>query len=357
MSLGRFHTLAVADVRRETADAVSVALAVPETLRDEFAYVPGQYLTLRTHLDGEELRRSYSISSGLDDGELRVAIKRVEGGRFSEWANDRLRAGDPVEVMPPAGRFTVPLDTAAARSYAGFAAGSGITPVIAILRSVLAREPHSRFSLFYGSRSTSQILFREALEDLKDRFLGRLSVFHVLSREQQDVPVLNGHLDAGKVRAITRAMLPARGIDHAFICGPAAMIDEVSAALAEAGVPPGRIHSERFSTGAPAVPRLRRAAVADAPHAVATIVADGVRAAVPVAEGETVLDAALRAGLDLPYSCRGGMCSTCRARVADGAVRMDVNYGLEPWETEAGYVLTCQAHPTTPRVTVDYDHV
>lgn len=357
MSLGRFHTLTVADVRRETADAVSVALRVPDALRDEFAYAPGQYLTLRTRVDGEELRRSYSISSGLDDGELRVAIKRVEGGRFSEWANDQLRAGDPVDVMPPAGRFTVLLDPAAGRSYAGFAAGSGITPVIAILRSVLAREPASRFSLFYGSRSTSQILFREALEDLKDRFLDRLSVFHVLSREQQDVPVLNGHLDADKVRAITRAMLPASRIDHAFICGPAAMIDAVSTALADAGVPPGRIHSERFSTGAPAVLRIRPAAEVETPYAVAAIVADGVRTEVPVAEGETVLDAALRAGLDLPYSCRGGMCSTCRARMADGAVRMDVNYGLEPWETEAGYVLTCQAHPTTPRVTVDYDHV
>ena len=355
MSLGRFHALTVADVRQETPDAVSIAFHVPDEVRPEFDYAPGQYLTLRTHRDGEEWRRSYSICTSPDDDELRVAIKRVDGGRFSAWAHG-VRAGETIEVMAPAGRFVLP-PGADGRVYAGFAAGSGITPVIAILRTVLTREPRSRFSLFYGSRSTSHILFREALEDLKDRFMGRLSVFHVLSREQQDVPVLNGHLDADKVRLLVRTLLPAAMIDHAFVCGPAAMIDGITDALVTAGVARESIHSERFTTGIPIV-RAPAPAPADAPpHAMAAITIDGLRTEVPMIAGETVLDAALRAGLDLPFSCRGGMCSTCRARITEGAVTMDVNYGLEPWETNAGFVLTCQARPTTARISVDVDQV
>ena len=250
------------------------------------------------------------------------------------------------------------LDPAASRTYLGVAAGSGITPVLSILRSVLTREPGSRFVLLYGSRATAGIIFREALEELKDRFMARLTVVHVLSREQQDVPVLSGRLDGALVTALLRGLVDVPRIDEAFLCGPEAMIEEVSSTLADAGLAPDHIHSERFTTGTPfpARPRPFQQPGA-APFAVATVVSDGIRTAVPIEEGETVLDAALRAGLDLPYSCRGGMCSTCRARVSDGAVRMDVNYGLEPWETEAGYVLTCQARPTTARVLVDYDQV
>jgi len=356
--MNRFHTLRIADVRQETADTVSVALVAPDHLRPSFAYQPGQYLTLRTTLDGEELRRSYSICSGLDDGEMRVAIKLVPDGRFSAWAHAALQPGHLIEAMPPQGRFTITLDPAASRTYLGIAAGSGITPVLSILRSVLSREPGSRFVLLYGSRVTGGIIFREALEELKDRFMARLTVVHVLSREQQDVPVLSGRLDGPRVRTLLRGLLDAPRIDHAFLCGPAAMIAEVSAALADAGLAPERIHSELFTTGAPATPRPRVAPAPGAPpFAVATVVSDGIRTEVPMEDRETVLDAALRAGLDLPYSCRGGMCSTCRARVSGGTVRMDVNYGLEPWETQAGYVLTCQAHPTTERVLVDYDHV
>ncbi len=354
--MSRFHPLQVSDIRRETADAISVAFAIPAELRDDFAYAPGQYLTLRTVRDGQEMRRAYSICSGLDQGELRVAIKRVDGGRFSEWAHQALRPGAVVEVMPPAGRFTVALDPDAERTYAGFAAGSGITPVIAILRTVLAREPLSRFLLFYGSRSTADILFREALEELKDRYMGRLSVFHVLSREQQDVAILHGRLDGEKAALIARHLLPP-DLDAAFVCGPEPMIGAVMGALAAAGIPRERILTERFTPVAGAGPRPPAPPAGAAPHAVATIVADGRRTEVPVAEAETVLDAALRAGLDLPYSCRGGMCSTCRAKVAEGRVSMAVNYGLEPWETAAGFALTCQAVPQTPRVTVDYDQV
>ncbi len=221
---------------------------------------------------------------------------------------------------------------------------------------MLAREPQSRFLLFYGSRSTADILFREALEELKDRYLGRLSVFHVLSREQQDVAILHGRLDGEKAALIARHLLPP-GLDAAFVCGPGAMIEAVTGALEAAGIPRERILTERFTPAAGAGPRPSSPPAAAAPHAVATIVSDGRRTEVPVAEGETVLDAALRAGLDLPYSCRGGMCSTCRAKVAEGRVAMAVNYGLEPWETAAGFALTCQAVPQTPRVTVDYDQV
>jgi ring-1,2-phenylacetyl-CoA epoxidase subunit PaaE len=259
--------------------------------------------------------------------------------------------------MPPQGRFGVAPAPGAARTMLGVAAGSGITPILSILKSVLTREPRSRFILLYGSRATGQIIFREQLEELKDRFMGRLSVVHVLSREQQDVPVLNGRLNGGKVRRLLHGLAAVPAIDHAFLCGPDSLIDEVQDALLDAGLARDRIHSERFSP-LPAAPHLQKPRpAAEAPHAVATVIADGVRTMVAVDAGETVLEAALRAGLDLPYSCRGGMCSTCRARVTDGSIRMDVNYALEPWETEAGYVLTCQAHPTTERLTVDYDHV
>jgi len=354
----RFEALRIADVRQETVDTLSVAFAVPDEQRQDFAYQPGQYLTLRIHLANEELRRSYSICSGLDDGELRVAIKRVDDGRFSAWAHGALRVGSIVDVMPPAGRFGVSLAPDAARTVLGVAAGSGITPILSILKSVLTREPRSRFILLYGSRATGQIIFREQLEELKDRFMGRLSVVHVLSREQQDVPVLNGRLDGAKVRLLLGGLTAIPAIDHAFLCGPASMIDDVRAALAGSGMDEGRIHSERF-TAAPhaAAPLHKPRSPVELPHAVATIIADGVRTEVAVGVDETVLEAALRAGLDLPYSCRGGMCSTCRARVIAGSVQMDVNYALEPWETEAGYVLTCQARPTTDRLTVDYDHV
>ena len=341
----------------ETDEAVAVTLVVPERLQERFAWRPGQYLTLRTVLDGEDVRRSYSICSGLDDGQLRVGIKRVEGGRFSGWAHGALRAGDVIEAMPPAGRFTVPLGAGAARTYLGVAAGSGITPVLSILKSVLSREAGSRFVLLYGSRRTAGILFREELEALKDRFMGRLSVVHVLSREQQDIPVLNGRLDAAKLGALLPGLFPNGLPDLALLCGPEGMIEEVTLGLTAAGMDPARVLSERFATAVQAARPARVVPPGLAPFATATVVADGVSTIVPMDDGETVLDAALRAGLDLPYSCRGGMCSTCRARVTEGAVVMDVNYGLEPWETAAGYVLTCQARPTTGRVAVDYDAV
>jgi len=354
----KFHRLAVADLRRETPDAISMSFAIPEELAENYAFAPGQYLTLRTTLDGEEVRRSYSICSGPDDHEIRIAVKKVQGGAFSGWAIDELKAGDELDVMTPTGRFGITHAPDQARTYVGFAAGSGITPMISIIKGVLAREPNSRFFLFYGNRTSSGILFQEALQQLKDRFMARFALFHVLSQEEQDVPILNGRLDRDKVALLLRAMVPAASIDHVFICGPTAMSEEIAAVCGELGVPDERIHLERFVAGHGGKPRAIPVIAPEAPpKAVASLIIDGKRRDVPVAEGEAILDAALRAGVDLPYACKGGMCSTCRAKIVDGSTLMDVNYSLEPWELEAGFVLTCQARPISERVVVDYDQV
>ena len=353
----RFHTLRVAELHRETGDAVTLAFAVPEELRQDYGFEPGQYLTLRATIEGEDIRRSYSICSALDDGELRVAIKRVAGGAFSNWANDTLKQGDELAVMTPDGRFGVPIEPDAARTFVAFAAGSGITPVLSILKTVLHREARSRFMLFYGNRSTDSIMFRGVLEDLKDRYLSRLSVFHVLSREQQDIAALNGHLDAEKVRLLARAMVPLDAVDHAFVCGPQPMIEGLEKTLSDLGLPRERIHVERFTPSVGGRPRTAVIPQSAPPKAIATVISEGVRTDIPVAEGEAIIDAALRAGRNLPFSCKGGMCCTCRAKLLEGNVEMTVNYSLEPWETEAGYILTCQSHPTTERVVVDYDQV
>ena len=358
MTPPRFHRLTIRDVRRETPDAVSIAFDIPPELRDAYAFEPGQYLTLRANLDGEEVRRSYSISSGPYDGELRIGVKRVENGVFSSFANEILQTGHAIDVMTPTGRFGLLARSETSRIYAGFAAGSGITPILSIVRGILQREPESRFFLFYGNRSTADMLFRTALEELKDRHLGRLSVFHVLSQEEQDIPVLNGRLDGARARLLLTHVVPASLVDDVFICGPLGMSEAVEAACVELGVPPARVHVERFVSEFGGKPRPKAPApMPDAPSRRAALIVDGKRREVPVRDGEAILDAALRAGLDLPYACKGGMCSTCRAKVVEGIVTMDVNYSLEPWEIEAGFVLTCQAHPTTGHVMIDYDQV
>ncbi|WP_128560323.1 FAD-binding oxidoreductase, partial [Methylobacterium crusticola] len=260
----RFHRLRVADVRRETPDAVSIAFAVPEEARDAFGFSCGQYLTLKAVVDGEEVRRSYSICSGVGEPELRVAVKRVDGGLFSCFANEAIGPGDEIDVMTPMGRFGLAIRPEAARTVVAFASGSGITPILSIIRTVLAAEPGSRVFLFYGNRSTGSILFREALETLKDRFLDRLSVFHVLSRETQDLPVLNGRLDGEKAALFLRTIVPAALVDHAFVCGPADMIEAVGTALHGLGLPPERVHVERFTPSEPGRARPARAAAAAA---------------------------------------------------------------------------------------------
>jgi len=350
----KFHTLRIAEVRRETPDAVSLRFEVPPALSADYAFVQGQHLTLRTELAGEDVRRSYSICAGVDDGELRVAIKRVPGGVFSTWAHDRLASGDMIDVMTPHGGFHTPLDPAQRKHYVAFAAGSGITPVLSLARTTLAREPGSRFTLVYGNRRLQDAMFHESLEDLKDRYVERFALYKLFSRESQDVDLFNGRLDGGKVRAFTDTLIPAAGIDEAFVCGPGAMIDEVEAALVEAGVAADHVHVERF--GVPAGESKARAAPGDAAAARVVIVLDGTRREIEYRESDgTVLDAALKAGLDLPFSCKGGMCCTCRARILEGKVRMDKNYSLEAAEVAAGFALMCQSHPLSERVVVSFD--
>jgi ring-1,2-phenylacetyl-CoA epoxidase subunit PaaE len=357
-STPRFHRLAVNDIRREAADAVSMTFAIPEELASDYRFAPGQYLTLRTTLSGEEVRRSYSICSGPDDGEIRIAVKRVYGGAFSGFVIDELKPGDALDVMTPTGRFGVAPAPDEPRIHVGFAAGSGITPILSIVKTMLAREPHSRFFLFYGNRTAEGMLFREDLEELKDRFIDRLSVFHVISGEEQDIPILHGRLDGEKVRVLLRSLVPASEVDHVFICGPTGMSEAVEATCRELGVAADRIHVERFVSEFGGKPRPKPVVPASAPpKAIAALIIDGKRREVPVADGEAILDAALRAGIDLPFACKGGMCSTCRAKLVEGSAEMELNYSLEPWELKAGFVLTCQAKPTTERVVVDYDQV
>jgi ring-1,2-phenylacetyl-CoA epoxidase subunit PaaE len=355
-----FHTLTIADVRRETPDAVSIAFDVPPHLKDEYRFHPGQHLTLRRDCEGADVRRSYSICTGLDDDELRVAIKKVEGGLFSTLCNESIRPGESIEVMTPQGRFGIVPDAGAARNYLAIAAGSGITPVLSLLRSILTREPKSQFTLIYGNRTSKDILFKEALEDLKDRFLGRLIVHHVLSREQQDIALFNGRIDAEKIETLLKSFVPADAIDHAFLCGPGAMIADAKATLLRLGARPDSIHIEYFSTeGVPVAPRSEASKTVrgDAPVAHAHVTLHGVAYDVPMRAGETVIDAGERMGLEMPYSCRGGMCCTCRAKLVSGEIDMAQNYSLKPWELAAGFVLTCQARPLSKEIVVDYDEV
>lgn len=350
----RFHPLRIDEIRRECADAFSLRFEVPESLLRDYVFVQGQHLSVRAHIDGEEVRRSYSICSGVDDGELRVAIREVPGGKFSTWAARALSVGDRLDVMTPDGRFHTPLDPAHEKHYVAFAAGSGITPVLSLLRTTLRREPRSRFTLVYGNRQAASAMFLEDLEDLKDRYLQRFVLHTVFSRESQDIPLFHGRVDGEKVRAFLDTLIPLAGIDDVFVCGPGEMIDSVEHELLAAGLAPAKIHVERFGVPTGATPNV--SAPEDAPQATIDVELDGVRREIPFRSTDaSVLDAALRAGLDLPYSCKGGMCCTCRAKLLDGKVRMAKNYSLDPADVEAGFILTCQAHPLTERLTVSFD--
>lgn len=352
-----FHALPIASVDRSTRDAVVLTLTVPPSLHEVFRFTQGQYLTLAATIEGERLRRPYSICSSPADANLRVAIKRVEGGVFSNWANDVLQPGDVLDVLPAQGRFFTPLDPAARRHYLAFAAGSGITPLVSIIQTTLATEAQSRFTLFYGNRSHATTLFGGELCELKDRYLERLQLAFVMSREQQDLELLNGRIDGEKCARIFRQWVPLAGIDTVFVCGPEAMIDAVRGALGEAGYPAERIRCERF-VAAPH-PRARHRSAEKKGEVMpteVTVVQDGQRRIFQL-ERNTVslLDGAAAAGIELPHSCKGGMCSTCRAKLVEGEVEMDRNYALEDYEVARGYVLCCQSFPMTPKVVVDFD--
>ena len=354
----RFHELTVREVRRETAGCVSVAFEAPEALAGAYRFVQGQYLTLRRDFGGEELRRSYSICSGRDEDELRIAVKEVPGGRFSGWINNDLKPGDTLSVMTPAGRFHRPLRPGGKGRYALFAAGSGITPAISVARTVLASEPESEIMLFYGNRTAADAIFRDALDDLKSRHMGRFSVLHILSGEEQEAPLCQGRIDAAKTDALMAAFGPTGAFDEALVCGPGNMAEAVPDALMAAGMAASRIRTERF-TGNPGQVIAPQAVAAEqraAGAAEITVVLDGARRRFAMGfDGERIIDAGHRCGLDLPFSCKGGMCCTCRARLVSGRVDMAQNYSLEPWELEAGFVLTCQSRPLTRKVVLDYD--
>ena len=367
-----FVPLTVASIHRETVDAVSIAFAIPAEHAEAFRFRPGQYLALRTTLGGQEVRRTYSICSGPDETGLAIAVKRIAGGVFSTWACDGLRPGMILESMPPAGRFVLPDPPGEKRHVLAFAAGAGITPIMAMADHAMRRQPATRFTLIYGNRDTASIIFRERLEDLKDTHVDRLSLIHVLSRnEESDTPLLEGRITADKVRAFSRHLFSVDDVDRVFLCGPGSMIRDVRNTLFELGFPRDRVHHEFFAAGggafrAPAVeviaastsPPEREAggtATAIAHEVVAVL--DGRRHQFQALPGEPVVDAALRADIRVPYSCKGGMCSTCRARIVEGTATMRLNYSLEPWEVEKGFVLTCQAAADTPRLVVDYDQM
>jgi ring-1,2-phenylacetyl-CoA epoxidase subunit PaaE len=353
----RFHNLTVADIRKETPDCISIAFGIPEEWKETFAFRPGQNLVLRTHVDGEEIRRNYSLCSSPLDGECRIAVKRLPGGRFSNWIHDHMHIGDSIDVLPPSGRFCPILPTQGRHTYVAFAAGSGITPVMSILSHTLATNPDSRFLLVYGNRDSRHIIFREPLEALKNRYLQRLQIMHVLSRELRDAELHSGRIDATTCHAIDRSVLPLATVDDFFLCGPAGMVETVGEQLKAMGIDPGRIHTERFhAPGIPTVQADPDQAAKPASTCRVSLRLDGTLSYFDApSHGETILDAAIRQGIDLPFACKGGMCGTCRARLLSGQVRMDQQFALEPEELRNGFILTCQSHPVSPELTIDFD--
>jgi len=357
-----FYPLRIAEVAPETDEAVCVRFEVPEELADVFRFRQGQYLTLRTTLDGQEIRRSYSICSGVGDPGLEVAIKRIAGGVFSNYANDQLRPGEIMEVMPPGGTFTTELDPDNRKNYMCVAAGSGITPIISIIKTILATEPGSRVTLIYGNRRSSAIMFKERLGFLKNRYLNRFNWINVLSREEQDAEVLYGRINNRKGAELQhKHLIDIASTDEFFLCGPESMISEVSRGLRAEGVAESRIHYELFYSSAEdarAVIEKHHARVLQYAGQVSevTVRADGRSINFELsADGENILDAALSHGADLPFSCKGGVCATCKARLMEGRVDMDLNHALSGEDLESGLILTCQAHPVTAKVVVDFD--
>ena len=360
----RFHTLNVTDVERLTDDAVAISFAIPDDLADEFVFEPGQHLTLRATVDGQDVRRSYSICrsrpGALQRKELRVAAARVEGGLMSNWINDSVAAGDKIEVMTPLGGFTCATQPDGIRHHVAICAGSGITPVMSLLSTALAEEPASRVTLIFGNRRTTAIMFLEELEDLKNRYPDRFHLINVLSRETQDVELFNGRIDRERLERILGAIVPVPTVDEWYLCGPFGLAEGAQGLLADLGVDPHHVHHEVFHVDVSGVPVAPVEPVVTAPgapaEAVVTVNLDGRTTVIEMpSRNETILAATLRARPDAPFSCTGGVCGTCRARVVEGEVRMDRNYALEPEEIAAGIVLACQSHPITATVALDYD--
>lgn len=356
-----FHTLTIADVNEETHDCCSIAFDVPVDLKQQYQFIQGQYLTLKADINGEDVRRSYSICSSPNAEELRVAIKQVPNGKFSTYANQQLKKGDQLEVMTPTGKFYTELYADNEKHYLGVAAGSGITPILSILKAVLEIEPNSRFTLLYGNKNTSSIIFKEEIESLKNVYMSRLTVHYFLSREILDAPLMNGRIDRDKCQEIFTRLLDVSDIDECFSCGPESMIFAVRDSLLEQGFDQKKIHFELFTSplGKLGQERQRKNKEEDKGKVTdVTIRLDGKAFQFDLPfDSDNLLDAALKQGADLPFACKGGVCCTCRAKLVEGKVEMAINYALEPDEVEAGFILTCQSFPTTEKVIVDFDEV
>ena len=354
--MARFHDLTVTDVTKTIRDAVVVTLQPDDPAA--FDFTQGQYLTFRREFDGEELRRSYSICAGRGEGHLQVGIKRVEGGAFSTWANEELKPGDRLQAMPPMGSFFTPLDAGAERSYLGFAGGSGITPVLSIIKTVLAEEPRASFTLVYANKGVNSIMFREELEDLKNLHMGRFNVIHILETDAQEIDLFTGLVTEEKCAELFKGWIDIASVDTAFICGPEPMMLGIARALRDHGLSDAQIKFELFASAQPG--RAKRPAVSQeagktANQAEIAYTLDGSTRTITAAKGVSILDSALAEHLDAPFACKAGVCSTCRCRVLEGEVEMIANHALEDYEVEKGYVLSCQSYPVTDRVIVDYD--
>jgi len=355
----QFHSLKISDIHRETADCVSIAFEIPAGLHSEYRFLPGQYLTLRTQIQGEEIRRSYSLCSSPLDNELRVAVKKLEGGKFSTYANDVLKVGESIDVMTPEGNFTTEIKASQEKLYLMFAAGSGITPMMSLMKTILKQEENSNILLFYGNKSSNSIIFRDTLDDLKAQYLNRLEIHHVLSREDQGTDFLKGRIDEVKCRKFGESFFNPAKVDEVFICGPETMIREVDTTLQSMGLPKQKIHFELFTSPTAAAVEAVKDKVAKKSEEVlsdVTVILDGEETHFSISsKGNSILDAALDAGADVPFACKGAVCCTCRAKVIEGSAEMDMNYALEDDEVEAGFILTCQSHPTSSKLVVSFD--
>lgn len=352
-----FHALQVVEVRRETNDCVSISFDVPKDLMEVYRFEPGQYLTLKKMINGEDVRRSYSICAGLNDQELRVAVKKVPEGKFSTFANEDLKAGDSLDVMTPMGSFVAEFDENTEKSFVFFAAGSGITPILSLTKSILEKAPKSDVTLFYGNKGIDSVIFREQLESLKNEHMGRFGLVHIFSRESIGNKLQKGRLDKDKVQALHKAFLTNQSVDEIYVCGPEPMIYAVSETFEELGLSKDKIHFELFTT-----PSERNKTVEQptrnepSVHANVKIILDGEETLIALdTDGDSILEAGQKAGADLPFACKGGVCCTCRAKILEGTAKMDVNYALEKDEVENGYILTCQSHPTSDKLVVSFD--
>ncbi len=352
----QFHQLDVVARTNETRDSVRIALDVPENLRDEFAFLPGQHLPIQIEREGKQVRRTYSICSAEGCWPLEIGVRVQPGGQFSEFAAAELQVGDTLDVMPPTGRFHLPEERRDGDFHIGFASGSGITPILSIIKTILRTEPASRFALFYGNREQNTTMFIEDLFALKNEFPERLQLHFVFSREEQEFEIAGGRIDADKVAELHRRFCAGVDVDRAWVCGPESMIETVTDALVGLGMDAGSVHSERFGAPRKGADKVAAQAEAGADTSRITVIMDGHKKAFDMPRsGSSIVDAAAENGVELPYSCKGGVCATCRTHVREGEVSMSTNYGLEPWEVEKGFVLACQSTPVSAEVLLDYD--